>query len=159
MIIREIQPKDNLSIEVIMTDCFNEFSLPTVGSSLEDADVKQMFEGFQEERAIYYVLEDHGKVLGGGGVKQLKGAAKDTCELQKMYFHPDARGKGYGKKMFDKCIEAAKEFGYKFCYLESASQLKSAIQLYEKNGFKHLNQPLGNTGHTICGVYMLKELL
>ncbi len=159
MIIREIQPKDNLSIEVIMTDCFNEFSLPTVGSSLEDADVKQMFEGFQEERAIYYVLEDHGKVLGGGGVKQLKGAAKDTCELQKMYFHPDARGKGYGKKMFDKCIEVAKEFGYKFCYLESASQLKSAIQLYENNGFKHLNQPLGNTGHTICGVYMLKELL
>jgi putative acetyltransferase len=159
MIIREIQPKDNLSIEVIMTDCFNEFGLPTVGSSLEDADVKHMFEGFQEERAIYYVLEDHGKVLGGGGVKQLKGAAKDTCELQKMYFHPDARGKGYGKKMFDKCIEAAKEFGYKFCYLESASQLKSAIQLYEKNGFKHLNQPLGNTGHTICGVYMLKELL
>lgn len=159
MIIREIQPKDNLSIEVIMTDCFNEFGLPTVGSSLEDADVKHMFEGFQEERAIYYVLEDHGKVLGGGGVKQLKGAAKDTCELQKMYFHPDARGKGYGKKMFDKCIEAAKEFGYKFCYLESASQLKSAIQLYENNGFKHLNQPLGNTGHTICGVYMLKELL
>jgi len=159
MIIREIQPKDNLSIEVIMTDCFNEFSLPTVGSSLEDADVKHMFEGFQEERAIYYVLEDHGKVLGGGGVKQLKGAAKDTCELQKMYFHPDARGKGYGKKMFDKCIEVAKEFGYKFCYLESASQLKSAIQLYENNGFKHLNQPLGNTGHTICGVYMLKELL
>jgi len=159
MIIREIQPKDNLSIEVIMTDCFKEFGLPTAGSSLEDDDVKHMFEGFQEERAIYYVLEQHGKVLGGGGVKQLKGAAQDTCELQKMYFHPDARGKGYGKKMFDKCIEVAKEFGYKYCYLESASQLKSAIQLYEKNGFKHLDQPLGNTGHTICGVYMLKELL
>jgi len=30
--------------------------------------------------------------------------------------------------------------------------------LYEKNGFKHLNKPLGNTGHIICGVYMLKEL-
>ena len=159
MIIREIQPEDNQSIEVIMTDCFKEFGLPTIGSSLEDADVKHMFEGFQEERAIYYIIEDHVKVLGGGGVKQLKGAAQDTCELQKMYFHPDARGKGYGKKMFDKCIEVAKEFGYKYCYLESASQLKSAIQLYEKNGFKHLDQPLGNTGHTICGVYMLKELL
>lgn len=159
MIIREIQPEDNQSIEVIMTDCFKEFGLPTIGSSLEDDDVKHMFEGFQEERAIYYIVEDDEKVLGGGGVKQLKGAAQDTCELQKMYFHPDARGKGYGKKMFDKCIEVAKEFGYKYCYLESASQLKSAIQLYEKNGFKHLDQPLGNTGHTICGVYMLKELL
>jgi putative acetyltransferase len=159
MIIREIQPNDNKSIEVIITNCFEEFGLPTVGSSLEDDDVKNMFEGFQGDRAIYYVVEDHGKVLGGGGVKQLKDASQDTCELQKMYFHPDARGKGYGKNMFDKCMEAAKVFGFKHCYLESASQLKSAIQLYEKNGFKHLDKPQGNTGHTICGVYMLKELL
>ena len=159
MIIREIQPNDNKSIEVIITNCFEEFGLPTVGSSLEDDDVKNMFEGFQGDRAIYYVVEDHGKVLGGGGVKQLQDAAKDTCELQKMYFHPDVRGKGIGKRMFDLCMEAANEFNYKFCYLESASQLKSAIKLYEKNGFKHLDKPLGYTGHTICGVYMLKKLL
>lgn len=159
MIIREIQPDDNKSIEIIMTNCFEEFGMPISGSSLEDDDVKYMYEGFQEKRAIYYVLEDNGKVLGGGGVKQLKGVNNNTCELQKMYFHPDARGKGFGKKMFDLCIRAAKEFDYKFCYLESASQLKSAIKLYEKNGFKHLEKPIGNTGHTICGVYMLKELI
>ena len=159
MIIREIKPEDNPSIEAIMTNCFKEYGLPVSGSSLEDDDVKNMYEGFQGERAVYYVVEEQGKVLGGGGVKQLQGAAKDTCELQKMYFHPNARAKGNGKKMFDLCIEAAKNFDYKFCYLESASQLKSAIKLYEKNGFKHLDKPLGNTGHTICGVYMLKKLL
>ena len=158
MIIREIKPEDNQYIQTIMTNCFEEFDLPISGSSLEDVDVKRMYEGFQDRRAIYYVVEDEGSVLGGGGVKQLKGADQDTCELQKMYFHPDVRGKGFGKKMFDLCIKAAKEFNYKFCYLESASQLKSAIKLYEKNGFKHLNKPLGNTGHIICGVYMLKEL-
>lgn len=159
MIIREIKPEDNKSIETIMTNCFKEFGLPTVGSSLEDGDVKKMYEGFQGERAIYYVIEDHGKVLGGGGVKQLQGADSVTCELQKMYFNPDARGKGYGKQMFNLCLKAAKDFGFKYCYLESASQLKSAIKLYEMNGFKHLDKPLGKTGHTICGVYMLKELV
>jgi putative acetyltransferase len=159
MIIREIKPKDNLFIEVIMTDCFKEFGLPTVGSSLEDHDVKHMFEGFQGERAVYYVIENQGKILGGGGIKQLKGAKQDICELQKMYFHPDARGKGYGKKMLDKCILAAKTFKYKFCYLESHSELKAAINLYVKNEFKYLDKPLGTTGHLICGVYMLKELL
>ena len=158
MIIREIKPEDNQYIQTIMTNCFKEFNLPIFGSSLEDMDVKSMYEGFQDKRAIYYVVEDEGSVLGGGGVKQLKGADQNTCELQKMYFHPDVRGKGFGKKMFDLCIKAAKEFNYKFCYLESASELKSAIKLYEKNGFKHLNKPLGNTGHIICGVYMLKEL-
>ena len=159
MIIREIKPEDNPSIEAIMTNCFKEYGLPVSGSSLEDEDVKSMCEGFQGERAVYYVVEEQGKVLGGGGVKQLQGAAKNTCELQKMYFHPNARGKGFGKKMFDLCMKAAKEFNYKYCYLESASQLKSAIKLYEKNGFEHLDKPLGNTGHIICGVYMLKKLL
>ena len=76
-----------------------------------------------------------------------------------MYFHPDARGKGYGRKLFDKCIQAAKDLGYKSCYLESASQLESAIKLYTMNGFKHLEKPMGNTGHTICVVYMIKELI
>jgi len=159
MIIREIKPEDNAEIEAIMTTCFKEFELPVVGSSLEDYDVKYMYEGFQANNSIYFVVEENGKVLGGGGVKQLKGATQDTCELQKMYFHPKARGRGYGRLIFDKCMKEAKDFGFKWCYLESASQLKSAIKLYEINGFKHLKNPLGNTGHTICGVYMIKELI
>ena len=42
MIIREIKPEDNQSIETIMTNCFKEFGLPISGSSLEDEDVKQI---------------------------------------------------------------------------------------------------------------------
>ncbi len=57
MIIREIKPEDNAQIEAIMTACFKEFGLPTVGSSLEDEDVKHMYEGFQTNKAIYYVVE------------------------------------------------------------------------------------------------------
>ena len=159
MIIREIKPEDNAAIEAIMTACFVEFNLPIVGSSLEDADVSKMYEGFQFDNAIYYVVENDGEILGGGGIKQLNGAESDTCELQKMYFHPKARGKGYGKILFDKCMKEATDLGFKFCYLESASQLKSAIRLYKMNGFKHLEKPLGNTGHVICGVWMLKNLI
>ena len=159
MIIREIKPEDNIQIEAIITTCFDEFALPKAGSSLEDDDVKKMHNGFQANSAAYFVVEENGKVLGGGGVKQLKGAQRNICELQKMYFHPDARGKGYGRKLFNKCIQAAKDLGYKSCYLESASQLESAIKLYTMNGFKHLEKPMGNTGHTICEVYMIKELI
>jgi putative acetyltransferase len=159
MIIREIKPEDNIQIEAIITTCFDEFALPKAGSSLEDDDVKKMYHGFQANSAAYFVVEENGKVLGGGGVKQLKGAQRNICELQKMYFHPDARGKGYGRKLFNKCIQAAKDLGYKSCYLESASQLESAIKLYTMNGFKHLEKPMGNTGHTICEVYMIKELI
>ena len=158
MLIREIQPKDDAQIEAIMRACFVEFELPFEGSSIEDEEVAQMYNGFKDSRAVYYVVEEEGKVVGGGGIKQLKGADAHICELQKMYFDPTARGKGYGRKIFNRCIEAAKNLGYKKCYLESASQLKDAIRLYEMNGFEHLNEPLGQTGHVICGVWMSREL-
>jgi putative acetyltransferase len=158
MLIREIKPGDNKQIEAIMRACFEEFKLPIVGSSLEDKDVSKMYEGFQTNKAKYFVVEENNRVVGGGGVKELQGADSKTCELQKMYFEPKARGKGFGKILFDKCISSAKELGYEYCYLESASQLKAAIRLYELNGFKFLDKPLGSTGHVICGVWMLKNL-
>ena len=55
-------------------------------------------------------------------------------------------------------MTTAKEFGYKQCYIESASQLKAAIHIYESYGFKHLKGALGNTGHFSCGVWMIKDL-
>ncbi|MDA7558831.1 GNAT family N-acetyltransferase [Flavobacteriaceae bacterium] len=159
MIIREILPQDNMSIKAIITNCFKEYNLPIAGSSLEDNDANYMYQGFQQLRAVYYVIEDGDKILGGGGIKHLLGAKNDICELQKMYFHPDIRGQGFGKRLLDLCMNSAKKFNYKFCYLESASQLKTALTLYEKNGFEHLDTPRGYTGHTICGIYMLKKLI
>ena len=159
MIIREIKPNDNEHVYRLIKLCFDEFNLETSGSSLEDDDIKDMYQGFQIDRAVYYVLLDNGQVLGGAGIKQLKDYKSDTCELQKMYFLPEARGKGFGKIIFDMCIRAAKDFKFKYCYLESSSQLKTALALYEKNGFKYLKSSLGNTGHTICGIYMQKELI
>ena len=55
-------------------------------------------------------------------------------------------------------MQTAKDLGYKQCYLESASQLKAAIHIYESYGFKHLEKELGNTGHYSCGVWMIKDL-
>ncbi len=158
MIIREIKPEDNTAIEAIMRASFREFKLPIVGSSLEDEEVTAMYENYQDDRSIYFVLEQEGEVIGGGGIKQLQGADITVCELQKMYLDPKARGKGYGKQLFDACLAAAKQFNFKQCYLESASQLTSAIRLYEQNGFRILDERQGNTGHVICGVWMLKDL-
>ena len=158
MVIREIQPTDNEAIEQIIKAVFHEFDLPLVGTAYEDKETPNMFESYQSKNEVYFVLEENGKVLGGGGIKPLKNFDKDVCELQKMYFSPLVRGKGYGKLMFDKCLKAAKELGYKRCYLESASVLKAAIHIYENKGFDYLDQPLGNTGHYSCGVWMIKHL-
>ena len=158
MIIREIQLKDNPLIEKVIKDTFIEVGLPLEGTAYEDIETSHMYQSYQSNNEVYFVIEENEEVLGGAGIKHLKDFEDDVCELQKMYFSPKIRGKGYGKLMFEKCLDAAKSLGYKKCYLESASILKTAIHIYEKYGFKHLDKPLGNTGHYSCGVWMIKEL-
>ena len=158
IVIREIRQGDNAQIEQVIRACFHEFKVPLEGTAYSDKETPRMFESYQNSNDVYYVIENEGKVLGGGGVKPLKDFETDICEIQKMYFSPEIRGQGYGRLIFEMCMNAAKELGYKNCYLESASQLKAAIHIYEAYGFKHLKNALGNTGHYSCGVWMIKEL-
>jgi putative acetyltransferase len=158
IIIREIQPEDNLQIEAVIKGCFPEFKIPLKGTAFEDAETPLMYESYQGDKEVYFIVATENEVLGGGGIKQLKDFDGNVCELQKMYFSPKVRGKGFGKKMFETCLQAAKKFGYETCYLESASQLKAAIHIYEEFGFEHRTEPLGSTGHYSCGVWMTKTL-
>lgn len=158
IVIREIKKEDNAQIEQIIKACFHEFDIPLTGTAYEDIETTKMFESYQKDNEVYYVIDNNGEVLGGAGVKHLKDFDDDICEFQKMYYSLKVRGKGFGKLMFEKCLNTAKELGYKQCYLESASQLKAAIHIYESYGFKHLDGSLGNTGHYSCGVWMIKDL-
>jgi len=158
MIIRKIKPSDNSKIAQIIKSTILEFNLPMTGTAYEDNETENMFQSYQGKKEIYFVLEDNGNVVGGGGIKRLKDNKEDVCELQKMYFSPQARGKGYGKIVFNKCMETAKKMGFKQCYLETSAVLEAAIHIYQKNKFQHLKGPLGGTGHYSCGVWMLKNL-
>lgn len=158
IVIREIQSRDNAQIEQIIRACFHEFKIPLEGTAYTDDETPKMYESYQGKREVYFVIDNGGEILGGAGVKPLKDFETDVCEIQKMYFSPKIRGKGYGKLMFEKCMEEAKQIGYKQCYLESAPQLKTAIHIYESYGFTHLKKALGNTGHYSCGVWMIKDL-
>ncbi|WP_242093262.1 GNAT family N-acetyltransferase [Aestuariivivens sediminicola] len=158
IIIRKIESRDNKAIEAIIRGCFLEFNIPLEGTAYADEETPRMYESYQNNNDIYYVLDFNGEILGGGGLKPLKGFKGKVCEIQKMYFSPKIRGKGYGRRLLEKCINKAAELGYKRCYLESASQLKAAIHIYEQFGFNHLKSALGNTGHYACGVWMIKDL-
>ena len=158
IVIREIKPADNAQIEAVIRACFHEFKIPLEGTAYTDNETPRMYESYQNTNDVYFVIDNNGVILGGGGIKPLKDFEDEVCEIQKMYFSPKIRGKGYGKLMFEKCMAAAKKMGYKQCYLESASQLKAAIHIYESYGFGHLKGALGNTGHYSCGVWMIKDL-
>jgi putative acetyltransferase len=60
--------------------------------------------------------------------------------------------------LIEKCIEFATAKDFKKIYIESMPELKKALGIYEKFGFRYLDGPMGNTGHFGCDIWMLKEL-
>jgi putative acetyltransferase len=158
IIIREIQKKDNVEIAAIVRNVLMEMGAPKVGTAYADPYLDSLFEVYAVPKAIYFVVENNGKIIGGAGVKQLDNSDENICELQKMYFLPEARGLGLGKKLIDICIEKATEFGFEACYIETMTYMEAAQKLYRKVGFHYLDKPMGNTGHSSCPVWMLKKL-
>ena len=60
--------------------------------------------------------------------------------------------------LMEKCFDSAKKLGYKQLYLESLPELKKAVSMYEKAGFKFIPRALGNSGHFGCNIWMTKDL-
>ena len=55
-------------------------------------------------------------------------------------------------------LKKAKEYGFKRVYIETISNLTSAIALYKQNGFYEIDEYLGNTGHGGCDIKMIKKI-
>lgn len=158
MIIRLIQKEDNPQIANVIRQVFIGDGYPLVGTAFADKQLDFMFENYNQPRSAYFVVDDNGKIVGGAGLSQLENSIENVCELQKMYFLPEARGKGLGLQMIEKCLQKATELGFEKCYLETLPEMKVAQKLYQKVGFEYLNGPLGTTGHTSCPVWMIRQL-
>lgn len=159
MQIRSIQPSDNLTLAKIIRSTLTEFGANHPGTVYYDAATDALFELFQKQRSSYYVAEtDEGNILGGGGIYPTEGLPEDTCELVKMYLLPEARGKGLGGSIIEKCLQTAKDLGFSQIYIESMPELEQALKVYERFGFTYLHAPLGHSVHFGCELWMIKRL-
>ncbi|MEP5254749.1 MAG: GNAT family N-acetyltransferase [Winogradskyella arenosi] len=158
IVIREIEAKDNPKIAKAIRSVLIEMGVPKVGTAYEDAALDCMTETYNEANKAYFVVAHKDEIIGGAGIAPLENYEGKVCELQKMYFMPEARGKGLGSQMMETCLNFAKQAGFEQCYLETLPYMEDARKLYKKVGFKPLEKPMGNTGHYSCTVWMLKAL-
>ncbi len=156
--IRPIRAEDDATVAAIIRAVMPEFGAVGDGFAINDPEVDWMSRAYATPRSAYFVVERDGIVLGGGGVAPLEGGPGDTCELRKMYFLPAARGQGAGSAMMARCLEAASGFGFARCYLETLCGMDAAMKLYERNGFRRIDAPLGATGHGGCDIFYLRDL-
>ncbi len=154
--IRKIEKADNTAVAKIIRSVLSDFSAGE-GTAMGDPELDFMFETYNNARSKYFVAEYKGVVVGCAGIAPLKGGDSSVCELQKMYLLPEARGLGFGATLLRTALSAAASLGYKTCYLETLSVMKSAMTLYETNGFKPTKR-MGNTGHSACDVSYAKDL-
>ena len=156
--IRPIEPRDDADVARIIRSVMPEFGATGCGFAINDPEVDWMHRAYSAPRSAYFVVERDGVVQGGGGVAPLEGGDADTCELRKMYFLPTLRGLGAGAALMARCLDAARELGFRRCYLETLTGMDAAMKLYERSGFRRIDGPMGSTGHGGCNTFYLREL-
>lgn len=155
---RRITKADNEAVADTIRTVMTAEGLSGEGYSIHDPEVDAMAEAYARPGAAFYVLENNdGDIVGVGGIAPLAGGPEGVCELQKMYFREEVRGQGMGIHLLSNLLALAKKFGYRAMYLESKGHLVAAVKLYEKFGFRHLDAPMGATGHGVCDVLMVLE--
>lgn len=156
--IRTIAQADNIDIAAIIRQALRDFGADKPGTVFTDPTTDHLYELFQQPGSVYFVATVDDQLVGGCGIYPTEGLAEGCAELVKLYVAAEARGKGIGKLLMEKSLEAAKTLGYSQIYLESLPELSKAVHIYEKIGFKHLCEPMGASGHFACNLWMLKEL-
>lgn len=158
IIIRKIKKEDNSELAKIIRSCFHDYDVATEGTVYVDPTTDHLFELFQQKNCALFVAVENEKLLGCCGIFPTEGLPDDCAELVKFYLHKDARGKGIGRQLMEASINFAKEAGYKSIYIESLPEFSTAVSIYEKQGFSYLDKPLGNSGHSGCNLWMLKDI-
>ena len=156
--IRPIQPNDDAAMADVIRTVMPEFGATGSGFAISDPEVDWMSRAYAAPRHAYFVVERHGRVLGGAGVAPLAGGDAGVCELRKMYFLPEASGSGAGAAMMARCLQAARDAGFRQCYLETLTGMDAAMRLYERSGFRRIDGPMGATGHGGCNTFYLLDL-
>ena len=158
MLIRKIIMDDNAAMASIIRNSLLEFNAAKPGTVYFDETTDHLSDVFVENRSAYFVIQVDSEIAGGCGFFPTKGLPENACELVKLYVSKKYRHNGYGQTLLERCMQEAKKKGYQKMYLESMPELENAIGMYEKNGFEKLPGPLGNSGHTGCDVWMIREL-
>lgn len=156
--IRPIAAVDDVMLASIIRNSLEEFGAARPGTVYFDETTDHLFNVFKRNRSAYFVAVKNDKVIGGAGFFPTEALPDQTCELVKMYLSNEARGHGLGKILLQTCMKEARKQGYNKMYLESMPELKTAIAMYTKAGFTHIEKAIGNSGHNGCSVWMIKDL-
>src|SRR5262245_42544418 len=105
--IRPLELADVPALLDIIAESRREYGLADRGVELLEPADHALYATYQRQRSLYFVATWDGEIVGGAGVAPLAGADPLTCELQRMYLRAEARGRGIGRALLQRCLAAA----------------------------------------------------
>lgn len=131
---------------------FLENCMPESGRTFEPLGRHQAVNDIPYSYDAFWYLTDGGQIIGTVAVKSL---SPDTCELKMMYLYSACQGKGLVQKLLTHAIRYSAAQGYRKMFLDTTQESRSAISLYQKNGFHEISRYNNNP---YADVFMLKDL-
>ena len=134
--IRAYTAADAEPVLALITGVLRDFGFSADMGGLR-ADLSSATERYAGDRAALWVAERDTLLVGTVAVRP-----KDarTCELKRLYVHPDARGLGMGQALYLHAESFARSAGYEAIWLDSSRRFTQARRLYERNGFVLLEE-------------------
>jgi putative acetyltransferase len=133
--IRPWQPADRQAIATVISTVLAEYGLgwEPAGADRDVLEIEQYY--LATGGAFWTICDQHGQVVGSAGYYPIARGHK-AVEIRKMYVLPAYRGQGLGKFVLQELEKAIAAAGWQEIWVETASVLVEAVQLYEKSGYQ-----------------------
>jgi putative acetyltransferase len=131
--VRDWQPADRQAAAAVIRTVLAEYGLGWEPTGA-DQDVLQVETAYQAVGGEFWVVEQAGQIVGTAAYYPI-GRSPNAVEIRKMYLLPTVRGQGLGRWLLAQLEAAIAEAGYRTIWIETASVLREAVQLYERSGY------------------------
>lgn len=146
--IKPIQMHQAKEVKRMILECAHELwqkecTIEEFEKELDDIDefedLQDVHASYFDNNGIFLVLLDNQKVVGAGAIRNFNG---EICELMRLWFLKEYRGKGLGLVMVNRLLDFAKAHGYKKIRLDvyHPEVQTRAVNFYRKLGFYEIEQ-------------------
>jgi putative acetyltransferase len=151
--IRRATNRDTKMIVSMVKEILGEFGL-TYSPEYSESDLNNIEATYLSSGGLFEVIEtESGQIIGTVGLYPL---SETSIKLRKMYVKAEFRKLGLGKILLQRATNFASRKGYRELVLETVNSMKAAIALYERSGFKRVENQAAASPR--CDIVMVKDL-
>jgi N-acetylglutamate synthase-like GNAT family acetyltransferase len=112
-------------------DLIHRLNASLITISGESGSKSANLDDFTQEKALFLIALSDKKAIACGGFRPI---SPEICEVKRMFSLK--KNMGLGGKILSALEIAAKQFDYKYIYLETRKKNESAVKFYLKKGYK-----------------------